>query len=187
MIKSREDLTEYLRRDMAIYHSQSRRDRFLCRLTRDPLYELFRYVKLLRYEEYYFNCGVGKLGTLAYLYYFRKKNRLGNRLGMKIPKNCFGPGLTIYHHGLIIVNEDSRIGADCRLHGGNCIGNNGKAGGAPTAGDGLDLGFGAQLIGNVRLENAVCVGANAVVTRSFEGSGITLVGIPARRLENENG
>lgn len=179
MIKSREDLKEYLHRDMAIYRSQSRRDRFLCRLTRDPLYELFRYVKLLRYEEYYFNCGRGKLGTLAYLYCFRKKNRLGNRLGVKIPKNCFGPGLTIYHHGLIIVNENSRIGEDCSLHGGNCIGNNGKDSAAPRAGDGLDLGFGAQLIGDVQLGDRVRVGANAVVTRSFEDSGITLVGIPA--------
>ena len=183
MIRSREELKEYLRRDMALYHSMTRRDRWLCRLTCDPLYALYRYVRLLRYEEYFFNCGKGKLGTLAHLCCFRKKNRLGNRLGIKIPKNCFGPGLTIYHHGLIIVNEDSRIGADCSLHGGNCIGNNGKSGGAPTAGDGLDLGFGAQLIGEVQLGDHVRIGANAVVTRSFAENGLTLVGIPARPIE----
>lgn len=187
MIRSRDDLQDYLKKDMTIFTSRRAKERILCRLTCDPLYALYKYVRLLRYEEYYFNCGKGKLDALAFLFYFRRKNRLGNKLGIKIPKNCFGPGLTIYHHGLIIVNEDSRIGADCCLHGGNCIGNNGNSSAAPSAGDGLDLGFGAQLIGDVHLGDRVRVGANAVVTRSFEDSDITLLGIPAGLMTGREG
>ena len=183
MIQNREELKEYQRRDMTIYRSQPMRERFICFLTKDPLYELNRYVRFLRFEEYYYNSGKGKAGTLAYLFWLRRKNRLGNRLGIKIPKNCFGPGLTIYHHGLIIVNEAARIGVDCKLHGGNCIGNNGRTDAAPVIGDGLDLGFGSQIIGGVRLGDQVRVGANSVVTKSYEGKDLTLVGIPARQKE----
>lgn len=183
MIKCRNDLREYMKRDMIIYRAQSSREKLICKLTCDPLYEISRYVYFLRKEEFFFNTKRGKLGTLLYLFYFRRKNRLGNRLGIKIPKNCFGPGLTIYHHGEIIVNEKARIGENCKLHGGNCIGNNGTSDCAPSIGDGLDLGIGAKIIGGVSLHNGVRVGANAVVTKSFEEDEITLVGIPASCVE----
>ena len=103
-------------------------------------------------------------------------------LGYKIPPNCFGPGLMIYHHGEIIVNENVKVGSGCKLHGGNCLGNNGKTEDVPVIGDDLDLGIGAKIIGGVKLGNGVRIGANAVVTKSFEEDGITLVGIPAARL-----
>ncbi len=180
MIKTKADLKEYLRRDMYFYHNMNRRDRLLCRLLNDSLYQITRYLRLLRKEEYHFNAPRTRWHRLCTLWLLRRKNTLGNRLGFRIPRNCFGPGLMIYHHGQIIVNENARIGADCRLHGGNCIGNNGSTEGAPVVGDGLDLGIGACIIGDVKLGNNVKVGANAVVARSADGDDITLVGIPAR-------
>lgn len=176
MIKTKADLKEYLRRDMDFYHTLSRKDRLMCRFLRDPLYEIVRYLRYLRLEEYHCNTS----HRLRMLYALRRKNILGNRLGLKIPRNCFGPGLTIYHHGQVIVNENARIGADCHLHGGNCIGNNGKSDIAPVIGDNLDLGIGGCIIGDVTLGSNVKVGANAVVTRSACGDSIVLVGIPAR-------
>ena len=180
MIQSKADLKAYLSADMAFYHGYRHYDRLIACLTQDPIYLVRRYVRFLRKEEYYFNTGRTFFGKLAGLYYFRKKNVLGNRLGFKIPKNCFGPGLTIYHHGCIIVNEDARIGANCRLHGNNCIGNSGKTNAAPVIGTELDLGFGASIIGNVHLGDRVTVGAHAVVVRSDPRDGITLVGVPAK-------
>ena len=180
MIKTREDLIEYLSRDMAFYYEQSKREQLMCRITHDPIFYIAEYIRLLRMEEYYFNVKKGKIGTIIYLWYFRKKNKLGNKLGFKIPKNTFGPGLTIYHHGEIIINENAQIGANAKLHGGNCIGNNGKNDGAPHIGNDLDLGIGAKIIGGVSLEDNICIGANAVVTKSFEDNNLTLVGIPAR-------
>ena len=184
MIQSKAELEAYLSLDMSFYHGYAWRDRLIAALTRDPIYLINKYVRFLRKEEYYCNVRQDLLGKLVFLYYFRRKNILGNKLGFKIPKNCFGPGLTIYHHGCIIVNESARIGAGCRLHGNNCIGNNGKSDAAPVAGDHLDLGFGAVIIGGIKLGNSICVGSNAVVTRSCEDDNVTLVGIPADRLRS---
>ena len=181
MIHTKKDLIDYMSKDMRVYYCQSRKDRFMHRIIHDPIFYIAKYVRLLRMEEYFFNVKRGKIGTFFYLWYFRRKNNLGNNLGIKIPKNTFGPGLTIYHHGEIIVNERAQIGADAKLHGGNCIGNNGKNDGVPKIGDGLDLGIGAKIIGNVSIGNNICVGANAVVTKSFFGDNLTLIGIPAKQ------
>lgn len=181
MIASKSDLFIYLESDMAFYHHYTKKDRFLAWLTRDPIYLIQRYLRYLRKEEYYFNVRRDFLGRILFFFYFTKKNILGNKLGFKIPKNCFGPGLSIYHHGSIIVNESARIGANCKLHGNNCIGNNGKTDLVPLIGDYLDLGFGAVVIGPVELKDDVTVGANAVVTHSQPDCGITLVGVPARK------
>lgn len=182
MIESKSDLKKYMAEDMSFYHQYERRDRLILRVIQDPVYQIVRYLRFLRKEEYYFNTGTDVLGKLLYFYYFRKKNRLGNRLGFKIPKNCFGPGLTIYHHGNIIVNESARVGANCRLHGNNCIGNKGNNDLTPIIGDNLDMGFGACIIGGVTLGDDVVVGANAVVVKSNPDNAITLAGVPAKLL-----
>ena len=157
------------------------KERLLYCVLRDPCYFIAKYIRLLRAEEYHFNTK----HRLRYMVALARKNALGNKLGFKIPRNTMGPGLTIYHHGEIIINEDARVGADCKLHGGNCIGNNGKTQAAPMIGDHLDLGIGAKIIGGVVLGNNVTVGANAVVTKSFCEEGVTLVGIPAEVLHGK--
>jgi len=182
MIKSREELNLYMMQDMQFYHQLSKKDRIICWLVKDPAYEIYRYLRYLRKEEYYSNCSKGKIGTLLALWFLNRKNCLGNKLGFKIPKNTFGPGLTIYHHGGIIINENVRIGANAKLHGNNCIGNNGKTEFVPLIGDYLDLGYGANIIGVLKLGDNVTVGSNAIVTKTFNEDNITLVGIPAKKL-----
>jgi len=185
MIKSKEDLKRYIAADMSFYHQYAKRDRLIMWLIRDPAYLIVLYLRYLRKEEYYFNVRKDVLGKLLYLYWFRRKNQLGNQLGFKIPKNCFGPGLTIYHHGNIIINEVARIGENCQLHGNNCIGNKGKVDQVPIIGDNLDLGFGACVIGGVTLGDDIVVGANAVVVKSCLDNFVTLVGVPAKELKGK--
>lgn len=181
MIKNKVDYKEYLHSDMGFYYALSRKERLLCCLLRDPCYFIAKYIRLLRAEEYHFNTK----HRLRYMLALARKNALGNKLGFKIPRNTIGPGLTIYHHGQIIINEGVSVGARCSLHGGNCIGNNGKTQAVPVIGDGLDLGIGGKIIGDVTLGNDICVGANAVVTKSFREDGLTLVGIPANVLNRQ--
>lgn len=181
MIESKKDLQAYLATDMAFYDRQTKHDRLMARLTGDAAYRIAKYIRLLRKEEYFANVRNDLLGKIGALYYLTRKNQLGNKLGFRIPRNCFGPGLCIYHHGCVIVNESARIGANCCLHGNNCIGNNGKTDKNPQIGDGLDLGFGAVIIGSVTLGNGVKVGANATVVRSFAENDITLTGTPATK------
>jgi serine O-acetyltransferase len=89
----------------------------------------------------------------------------------------FGPGLSIAHWGTIVVNDKARVGFNCRIHPGSCIGE--RDGLAPRIGNDCYVGPGAVISGPITLGDNVKVGANAVVTKSF-GSDITLVGAPAR-------
>ena len=183
MIKNKADLQRYLQQDMRFFYQYPKKERIIYQLTNDPVWQIVKYIKLLRKEEYYFNTRKNKMGTLMVLWCLSRKNMIGNRIGFKIPRNTFEEGLTIYHHGGVIVNEDVKVGKNAVLHGDNCIGNDGTAGGkVAVIGDGLDLGIGAKVIGDVKLGNQVIVGANAVVTRSFANDNIILVGIPAREL-----
>lgn len=87
MIQSKADLRSYLVRDMQFYHGLSVKDKIVCRIVKDPAYEILQYIRALRKEEYYFNCGKGWIDALLGFWFLRKKNRIGNSLGFKIPRN----------------------------------------------------------------------------------------------------
>ena len=92
--------------------------------------------------------------------------------------NTIDEGLIIYHSGEIVVSGLAKCGKNLKLHGNNCIGNNGKDGNAPCIGDNCDVGFGAVIIGDIKLGDNIKIGANAVVNKNFK-EGI-LVGVPAK-------
>lgn len=175
MINSRADLKKCLELDYRYYKRQFK---ISCRdaLTLEHLVLIKKYIKYLRYEEYYLN----KNNKIFRLLYTRKKNKLGNMLGFYILPNTIDSGLTICHHGSIIINGNSKIGKNCKFHGDNCVGNNGKDNKAPTIGDDVDIGVGAKIIGDVYIADGTKIGANAVVTKSCYDKNSTLVGIPAR-------
>ena len=181
MIQSKQDLELYCSADNAAIKPKSLKWKLISRFTNEPQYMLGRYLKLLRKEEYYINTAKGsKLKGLMGIVYDRKVHRLGNRLGIEIGPNCFGKGLTIYHIGSIIVNPAARIGENCRLHGANCIGNNGKSQGVPRIGSNVDIGYGAVIIGDIEIADDVVIGANAVVNKSVLTPGAVVVGVPAK-------
>lgn len=138
---------------------------------------IWKYMKLLRREEYYAEKGNFILST----FYRIRKNRLGRKLGYTIHKNVFGQGLRLWHYGNIVVNAEARVGKNCTLHGNNCIGNNGLPNGkSPIIGDNVDIGLGAIVIGDVRIANNVTIAAGAVVVRSVEEENVVVAGVPAK-------
>ena len=183
MIRSKEELKEYILSDERINVPKTRKQKFVSSACHTPVHEIRKLLSYLRKEEYYINTANGSRikGALG-LYYDRKLNRLGNRLGIEIGPNCFGKGLTIYHIGSIIVNPAARIGENCRLHGANCIGNNGKTEGVPRIGNNVDIGYGAVVIGEIEIADDVVIGANAVVNKSVLVPGSVVVGVPAHTL-----
>lgn len=185
MICSRYDLEEYCSLDNADAVAQSSgKQRLIDAFTNEPAYLIRRFLRYRRIEEYYINTAKGnKLKGVLGILYDRKANRLGNRLGIEIGPNCFGKGLTIYHIGSIIVNPAARIGENCRLHGANCIGNNGKTQGVPRIGNNVDIGYGAVIIGDIEIADNVVIGANAVVNKSVLTPGAVVVGVPAKCLD----
>lgn len=184
MIKSKQDLREYIASDNVIYRPWTKKQKLTAAFAQYPTYDLRIFLKYLRKQEYYINTANGsKIKGLLGLCCERRKNKIGNKIGIEIGPNCFEKGLTIYHLGSIIVNPSARIGENCRLHGANCIGNNGKTQGVPKIGNNVDIGYGAVVIGDIEIADDVVIGANAVVNKSVLIPGSLVVGVPAQRKE----
>lgn len=185
MILSKSDLDEYLKADNHWLLPNSLWAHLTERLSASPLYSLRRYLRYLRKQEYYTNTAKGNIFKRFLRFYYRsRKNRLGAKLGIDISPNCFGKGLNLYHFGSIIINPHVRAGENCSLHGSNCIGNNGFTEAVPVLGNGVDVGYGAVIIGDVTIADGVIIGANAVVNRSITEPGCTVAGVPARIIKH---
>ena len=179
MIRTREELKNTIRLERKLYIGKGKLSAIKLSLLSDHDYLLWRYIKTLRYTEYYFN----KNNKLLYWFFQRKKNILGSRLGITMWHNTVDVGLKIWHYGSIIVNGHASIGKNCQFHGTNCIGNKGaETYAAPTIGDNVEIGVGACVLGNITIANNVKIGANAVVTKSCLHEGAVLVGVPAREV-----
>jgi serine acetyltransferase len=104
-------------------------------------------------------------------------------LGVDLPANtAVGPRLMLLHPQGIVVHPDARIGADVVILHGVTIGiaSNDKPG-APRIGDGVELGAGCAVIGDIEVGERARVGANAVVVKSVPPRAV-VVGVPAHTL-----
>ena len=183
MIADKQSLNKYIKNDNSFAKSPNGRESVMRRV-HDAEYFISKYLFYLRKQEYSINTAKSnKIKGLLSMFYERKKHNLGNKLGFYIGPNCFEEGLEIYHHGSIIVNPSAKIGKNCKLHGNNCIGNNGAADKNPVIGDNVDIGFGAVVIGDITIADNIKIGANAVVNKSFTEPGITIAGVPAKRVK----
>lgn len=171
MIRSKRDYLAYLEAD--------RRALGVERNWRSLLFDdIWRFQRLMRRLEYLHNCGGGRLRRAFAALRF---NRLSTRLGFSIPINVFGPGLSIAHRGTIVINANTRVGANCRMHICVNIGAGAGSGGqAPTLGDNCYIGPGAKIFGPIVIGNDTAIGANAVVNKSFPEGSVTLGGVPAK-------
>ena len=140
---------------------------------------IWKYQICLRKHEYYTNTD-SRIWKHVYRYLHKKK---GLKLGFDIPVNVFGPGLRINHFGLIVVNSNAKIGANCDIHQGVNIGQNHGQYDVPTIGDHVWIGPGAKLFGKIQIANGITIGANAVVNKSFTQENITIAGVPAKQIK----
>lgn len=70
--------------------------------------------------------------------------------------------------------------------GDNCIVQNGvNVSESVVCGEGIYLGAGSKIMIGVHLADDIIVGANAVVTKSFNEPNIVLVGIPAKKISDK--
>jgi serine O-acetyltransferase len=100
--------------------------------------------------------------------------------GICIPASAdIGPGLYIGHFGSIILNGDTRMGSGCSIGQNVTIGTRGQGReGAPVIGDGVYIGAGAKVLGDIRIGDGASIGANAVVVKDVP-PGAVAVGVPA--------
>src|SRR5258708_2949885 len=85
-------------------------------------------------------------------------------------------------HGMgVVIGETSEIGDDVLLYQGVTLGGTGKDTGKrhPTLGNGVVVGTGAKILGNINIGDFVKVGAGSVVVRPVPEHS-TVVGVPGR-------
>jgi serine O-acetyltransferase len=85
-------------------------------------------------------------------------------------------------HGMgVVIGETSEIGDDVLMYQAVTLGGTGKEQGKrhPTIGNGVVLGTGAKILGNIRIGDYAKVGAGSVVVRPVPDHS-TVVGVPGR-------
>jgi serine O-acetyltransferase len=104
------------------------------------------------------------------------------------------PGATIgrrffIDHGMgVVIGETAEVGDDVMLYHGVTLGGRSLAPVKrhPTLGDGVTVGAGAKVLGNIVLGHGAQVGANAVVTKDVPSMTVA-TGIPAKIRHPESG
>lgn len=189
MIKTKTELDDILNfeRDWYCrYMFESRSRQFMATLKREPIRRIMKWQLLSRKTDYYnlaAHTSSNPLVKLKYFYYVTMRNRLGERLGLEMDTRNIGKGLVVYHYNNVI-NPSAIIGENLHLHGCNVIGNAGNGDlMCPVIGNNVMMGAGAKVIGNVTIADNIKIAAGAVVVNSFMEPGITIGGIPARRLK----
>jgi serine O-acetyltransferase len=178
MIQSKADLAEYLAADLRM----QRLDRW--RATYRITQRLAWFQRLLRRAEYWANCRRDPVGRLVGAVVRLRVRRLGERLGLEVPLNVFGPGLSIAHAGLLVVNRRARVGRNCRIHQGVTIGESG--GHAPVIGDDVYIAPNAIIVGGVTVGDGAGIWPGAVVTRDVPADA-DVGGVPAKVIRHEPG
>lgn len=177
MIATKQDLREYLAQDKRQLGITRRRPRPFTD-------EIWKYEIALRKYEYWL-AQTSPLAKIARLFAKLRWHRWGVRLSIGIGPGIFDKGLSIAHAGAINVNQAARVGQNCRIHEGVTIGASGGTD-APVIGDNVFLASGCKVMGKVHVADGCVVGANAVVVKDVDEPGITVAGVPAKKISDHN-
>lgn len=197
MIKSRDDLSNYLQADALRYPKVNTFwKRLRNTLVTNPVStqaSIFCYVLNLRYAEYHHNNsfyveekGISALyHTIMTFWYFHKLRKLAYKTGIQVPPNTVGPGLAIFHFGSIVVNPYAKIGARVKLHPGVTVGRKEELCDTPVIGDDVTICTGAKIIGPITVGNNVVIAPNAVVVKNVPDNAV-VAGVPAKVIKYQN-
>lgn len=190
---TKQELTVLLAAEKRLYLGENKRKRRQMKYACHKRYCIWRALRDFRLAQYYNglrtdpDAGRFKkdIARLLFRYRDRCRNRSGAFAGIEIGLGSRIGQCPDIWHGNIVIN--GALGDNCILHGANVIGNKGKSGHGqtPVIGNGVDIGAGAILIGDIRIADGCVIGAGAVVTRSCDVPGSVLVGVPAHRIDSE--
>lgn len=179
MIITKQDLEYYLLEDAKKFGKKQGEKP---RLFHD---RLWKYQILYRKTEYFYNNRNKNVfykifGTFMNLYWTWKNLRHS----IELPVNCIGPGLRIWHGHNIIINPNARIGSNFSISAGCVIGQ--AKGLYPVIGDNVGMSINSMVLGGITIADHVTIAPGAVVVKSCEKSYVTLGGVPAKIINDNN-
>jgi serine O-acetyltransferase len=180
VIQSKEDYLYYLEADRQSLDQPENKKR-------PSLFgdEVWKFERLLRRVEYYKNCRKDFFSRVYLLYLKWKFHNLSIKLGYHIEPNVCGPGLALHWH-LVGIHGAAKIGANCLIQSGVNIGTKaGEGSHVPKIGNNVYIGPGVKIFGDITIADNIAIGANAVVNKSFLEPGISIGGIPAKKISNK--
>ena len=189
MIRTKQNLQDYISTERALWIHRNYPNR------NEPKYvdckKELQFVKALRHVEYALSLsGPKKWMGGGYIYWKLRYTVLSKMNHVEIPPFVFDKGLMIVHLQNIVVSAETKVGKYCCLYHNTTMGiSNGRndKGKCPVIGDGVTVCVGAGLFGNIEIADGITVGANAVVTKSFQERNCVIGGIPAKVISHNAG
>lgn len=185
MIESKKELKRYIEAD---FKAQNMKHSILARFTYGENWQMFSYLKTLRYVEYYKNTKSTKFKKFMYAFYLLKHRRNCIKYNISIAPNVVGPGLHLVHWGYRRFGEpDMTIGSNCTVLPMVLLGKKKTNVDMSrfTIGNNCYFGAGAIVLGPIKIGDNVTIGAGAVVTKDIPDNCI-VVGNPARIIKVKN-
>ena len=175
------ELKELINEDKKLYASKTLRNQIFNFFTCHPNNNFKKTIITSRKYNYYSQKEKKWKCIIKRLYYTRKLNKLAIKNNINIKGN-FGKKLRIFHEN-ITININAKLGDNVILHGNNCIGNNGKdILSCPVIGNNVEIGYGATIIGKIKIADNVIIGANALVNKDVLEEGCIVAGNPAKKI-----
>lgn len=190
MIKTKTELKFFLREDMKANIGLDKISFFTwlkLYLVQSQGLAAFRYLKTLRYHEYYLNAtNMNKTISVFMRHYTAMKlNWASRKYHIDIPPNCIGYGCRIHH-----INAGGIVFSFCKV--GNyldvrqCTTIGVKSNSeikTPVLGNNVFIGCNVSIIGSVTIGDNVTIGAGSVVVKDIP-SNCVAVGNPCKVIKN---
>lgn len=179
IIKDRKQLKAWIKADFESYKMEHP---LAARFTYGENWELFSYMKNLRYLEYYMNKSKKyPWDKVLRSWYWLMHRRNCKQMDIFISPNSVGPGFHFVHRGFRHVLSGTKIGANCEILPMVLMGKK-----RPdlkdwqiTIGNNCYISTGVTILGPITIGNNVTIAAGAVVTKDVPDRA-TIAGVPAK-------
>lgn len=178
MIQTRKDLKEYLQAD---YKVSNIKHKWFERFSWGENYHVYKYIKHLRYLEFYTNKKKYPWDYILYCFFYLLHRRDILSYGIFLKPNTVGKGLSLVHPGFRRIGANIHIGENCTILPGVLMGK--KLPGIKLVGfeigDNCYISTGVTILGPIKIGNNVTIAAGAVVNKDIPDNAV-VAGVPAK-------